>query len=61
MLMKTILVTGSNGLTGQKDHRARTGNESDFNLIATSKGENRFPVKEGYTYAEMDIPESGKC
>jgi dTDP-4-dehydrorhamnose reductase len=52
--MKTILVTGSNGLLGQKiterilDHR-------HYNLIATSIGANRFPVKEGYVYAEMDI------
>jgi dTDP-4-dehydrorhamnose reductase len=52
--MKTILVTGSNGLLGQKitelilkDHQ--------FDLVATSIGPNRFPVKEGYVYAEMDI------
>ncbi|RQO75668.1 NAD(P)-dependent oxidoreductase [Pedobacter sp. KBW06] len=52
--MKTILVTGSNGLTGQKITE-RVLATKDFNLIATSKGENRFPVKEGYIYAEMDI------
>lgn len=52
--MKTILVTGSNGLTGQKITE-RVLTTKDFNLIATSKGENRFPVKEGYIYAEMDI------
>lgn len=52
--MKTILVTGSNGLTGQKITE-RVLATKDFNLIATSKGENRFPVKEGYVYAEMDI------
>lgn len=52
--MKTILVTGSNGLTGQKITE-RVLATRDFNLIATSKGENRFPVKEGYVYAEMDI------
>jgi dTDP-4-dehydrorhamnose reductase len=52
--MKTILVTGSNGLLGQKitelilkDHQ--------FDLVATSIGPNRFPVNEGYVYAEMDI------
>lgn len=54
ILMKTILVTGSNGLTGQKITE-RVLATKDFNLIATSKGENRFPVKEGYIYAEMDI------
>jgi len=33
-----------------------------FNLIATSKGANRFPVTQGYIYAEMDIldPENVK-
>ncbi|MHA4896722.1 SDR family oxidoreductase [Pedobacter sp. PWIIR3] len=52
--MKTILVTGSNGLLGQKitEQLLQT---KQFGLIATSKGANRYPVKEGYTYAEMDI------
>jgi len=52
--MKTILVTGSNGLLGQKITEKYL-KEGGFNLIATSKGENRFPIKEGYTYVEMDI------
>jgi dTDP-4-dehydrorhamnose reductase len=52
--MKKILVTGSNGLLGQKLTDALIGNEK-FELIATSKGENRHPVKEGYQYAAMDI------
>jgi dTDP-4-dehydrorhamnose reductase len=52
--MKTILVTGSNGLLGQKITE-RILQTKQFNLIATSKGANRYPVKEGYTYAEMDI------
>jgi dTDP-4-dehydrorhamnose reductase len=52
--MKTILVTGSNGLLGQKITE-RILQTKQFNLIATSKGVNRYPVKEGYTYAEMDI------
>lgn len=52
--MKTILVTGSNGLLGQKI-TARILQTKQFNLVATSKGANRYPVKEGYTYAEMDI------
>jgi dTDP-4-dehydrorhamnose reductase len=52
--MKTILVTGSNGLLGQKITE-RILETKQFNLIATSKGANRFPLKEGYTYAEMDI------
>jgi dTDP-4-dehydrorhamnose reductase len=52
--MKTILVTGSNGLLGQKITE-RILQTKQFNLIATSKGANRYPIQEGYTYAEMDI------
>ncbi|MFI5452362.1 SDR family oxidoreductase [Pedobacter sp. UC225_61] len=52
--MKTILITGSNGLLGQKITE-KILKEGGVNFIATSKGENRFPVKEGYIYADMDI------
>jgi dTDP-4-dehydrorhamnose reductase len=52
--MKTILVTGSNGLLGQKITEKVLA-EGRVKLLATSKGENRYPVKGGYDYAEMDI------
>ena len=52
--MKKILVTGSNGLLGQKLTDAVLKNRQ-FELIATGKGANRHPVKEGYIYEEMDI------
>jgi dTDP-4-dehydrorhamnose reductase len=52
--MKTILVTGSNGLLGQKII-SLIRKTSRANLIATSKGENRYPFNDGYIYAEMDI------
>jgi dTDP-4-dehydrorhamnose reductase len=52
--MKTILVTGSNGLLGQKITSAILSGRQ-FNLIATSKGLNRFKVTGGYEYATMDI------
>ncbi|MDY0906996.1 SDR family oxidoreductase [Pedobacter sp. CFBP9032] len=52
--MKTILVTGSNGLLGQKITE-KILTEGRLNLIATAKGANRFPVEGGYEYAEMDI------
>lgn len=52
--MKTVLVTGSNGLLGQKITE-KILKEGGVNLIATAKGKNRFPIKEGYLYAEMDI------
>lgn len=52
--MKTILVTGSNGLLGQKLTDLYL-TKSNVKLIATARGINRHPVSEGYTYAEMDI------
>ena len=52
--MKTILVTGSNGLLGQKlTELALAG--SRVKLIATNRGSNRFPETEGYIYEEMDL------
>ncbi|PWS30536.1 SDR family oxidoreductase [Pedobacter paludis] len=52
--MKTILTTGSNGLLGQKITEKILA-EGRVKLIATSKGKNRYPIKSGYEYAEMDI------
>lgn len=52
--MKTVLVTGSNGLLGQKITE-KILKEGVVKLIATAKGPNRYPVTTGYTYAEMDI------
>ena len=50
----TILITGSNGLLGQKLlHKLRQ--DSSVELIATSKGKNRVSEKEGYTYFDLDI------
>lgn len=58
MSLKTILITGSNGLLGQKlvyNLLGRNRSEANFNIIATSKGENRLRMQEGYTYASLDI------
>jgi len=52
--MKTILVTGSNGLLGQKITQKILA-EGRVNLVATAKGVNRFPTYARYEYAEMDI------
>lgn len=52
--MKTILVTGSNGLLGQKIIYALLG-KSDIRCISTSKGANRMLLKDGYTYESLDI------
>jgi len=49
-----ILITGSNGLLGQKLlHKLKK--DSSVQLIATSKGENRVSEQNGYTYSELDI------
>ena len=51
--MKT-LITGSNGLLGQKLlHKLRK--DSLVELIATSKGNNRVTERSGYTYFDLDI------
>lgn len=52
---KKILVTGSNGLLGQKiTDLARI--DPRIRLIATSKGQDRHPVQgKGYSYLELDL------
>ncbi|GGC16802.1 NAD(P)-dependent oxidoreductase [Parapedobacter defluvii] len=52
--MNKILVTGSNGLLGQKITDLALADNS-IELIATSRGENRHPVKNGYHYIDLDI------
>ncbi|WP_256007203.1 SDR family oxidoreductase [Pedobacter deserti] len=52
--MKTVLVTGSNGLLGQKITDQLLQNKK-FNLVATSKGANRHPNPGAYVYEELDI------
>jgi dTDP-4-dehydrorhamnose reductase len=52
--MKRVLITGSNGLLGQKLLDLYLTIE-DVELIATARGENRYPRREGYKYASMDI------
>lgn len=51
---KKILITGSNGLLGQK-LVYRLLKEPGVEIIATSKGENRLKVQEGYIYDSLDI------
>lgn len=55
--MKTVLVTGSNGLLGQKITELVLGDKC-VNLIATNRGENKYPIKEGYVYETMDLLDS---
>ncbi len=49
-----ILITGSNGLLGQKLLHKLRKNPS-VELFATSKGENRVSEQNGYAYFELDI------
>jgi dTDP-4-dehydrorhamnose reductase len=52
--VKKILVTGSNGLLGQK-LVYKLKDRSDVELIATARGENRLLVQSGYQYLPLDI------
>ena len=54
MTKKRILITGSNGLLGQKLVELLAG-QPDIFTIATASGKNRLPLTEGYEYHEMDI------
>lgn len=52
--MKKILITGSNGLLGQKLVELLLS-AKDIQIIATARGENRLPFHDGYEYQSMDI------
>ncbi len=54
MSKRKIVITGSNGLLGQKlVHLLK--NKPEVELIATSKGENRISDTSGYIYQPLDI------
>ena len=52
--MKTILITGCNGLLGQKLVYALL-KRTDVKVVATSVGANRLIKTDGYTYEPLDI------
>lgn len=52
--MKKILLTGANGLLGQKLVSLLV-QQPNVELVATARGENRLPFSDGYTYRSMDI------
>ena len=54
MQTKKILLTGSNGLLGQKLVSLLV-QQTDIQLIATSRGTNRMDFTDGYEYQEMDV------
>ena len=49
-----ILITGSNGLLGQK-LLDKLRKKDDIELIATALGPDRYPFAEGYIYDSLDI------
>jgi dTDP-4-dehydrorhamnose reductase len=56
---KKILITGSNGLLGQKLVYALR-QRKDATLIATSRGENRLKENTGYVYEPLDITDKAQ-
>jgi dTDP-4-dehydrorhamnose reductase len=57
--LKKVLVTGSNGLLGQKlVYKLR--NRQDVELIATARGENRLIEQQGYQFRSLDITDKSK-
>lgn len=52
--MKKVLITGSNGLLGQKLVYLLL-EEGKTEILATARGENRLPYSDGYEFRSMDI------
>ena len=52
--MKTVLLTGANGLLGQKLVELLAG-DPGYRLVATSRGDNRNLIRSGYEYESLDI------
>jgi dTDP-4-dehydrorhamnose reductase len=57
--MKTVLVTGSNGLLGQKIIYALI-DTNDIKCISTSRGENRMKLRDGYIYESLDLTDKNE-
>lgn len=58
-MRKTIIVTGTNGLLGQKIIQLLVKNP-DIQVIATARGKNRNPLVEGYLYEDIDVTDAEK-
>ncbi|TYP97515.1 dTDP-4-dehydrorhamnose reductase [Tenacibaculum adriaticum] len=57
--MKKVLITGSNGLLGQSLLDLFL-EDNNFEIIALSRGENRYPKTKGYKYFNIDVTEFEK-
>ncbi len=55
-----IVVTGSNGLLGQKLTDRMLAEPGKWQLIATSRGPNRHAVQEGYVYEDADVTDTAQ-
>jgi dTDP-4-dehydrorhamnose reductase len=53
--MKNVLVTGANGLLGQKLVEMLLPFANQYQIIATARGENRAKITKGYIYEPLDI------
>jgi len=58
-MKKKVLVTGSNGLLGQKLTDLYV-NDTTTELFATGIGSNRHPIQEGYTYISLNITDNNE-
>ena len=56
-MKKKILITGSNGLLGQKLIKQLV-NSHEFDFLATSSGENRVTSYAGFKYQTLDITDA---
>ena len=54
MKRKKVVVTGSNGLLGQKMIKLLVG-KKEYEVFGLSRGENRLHSKSGYTYYSIDL------
>ena len=58
--MKKILITGANGLLGQKLVSLLSKNDNVM-LLATARGECRFSIPENVSYQNLDITNAEDC
>ena len=58
--MKKILITGANGLLGQKLVSLLSKNDNVM-LLATARGESRFSIPENVSYQNLDITNAEGC
>ena len=58
--MKKILITGANGLLGQKLVKL-LAQKKDIILIATARGKHRFVVPPNVSFQSLDVTNSNEC